>query len=282
MPALAAAATSLMLSLLLPPLTLLSGAVIVLVTLEKGVREGVNTTVAAALAAGLLGAIVFGNFVLPALYGLATWSPPLMAAILFRLGGASLTLALEGLALLTALLVASVYLVVEDPAAVWQQLLMAQGERLSGQIAIDPAQLEPLIAKLSRVMVGLLGAAVVFHFTLTFLLGLALEGWFRRRSLQLLFARLKPHRLLALATLLLGGLGFAGSPLAVNLALPLLALFFTVGLISLHLVLRAKRRLWLWLFYFALLFVPHLAVPVTVVGLLDPWIDLKSRISGST
>ncbi len=279
MPALTTAATLLMLSLLLPPLTLLSGAVIVLVTLEKGGREGINTVIAAAMAAGLLGAIIFGHFLGPALYGLADWLPLFVAAALFRLAGASLTLALESLACLAALLVGVVYLVVGDPAPMWQQLFLGQLERLAGPMEVDPSVLESLVLKLAKVMTGLIAAAIALHFMLALSLGLYAQGWLHGWRLSDLFRHLKPHRLLAIATLVLLGFGFAGIELATNLSFPLLVFFFTVGTVSIHMVLQERRKWLLWLFYIALFLIPHLAVPVTAVGLLDPWFDLRSRIT---
>lgn len=267
MPALAAAATFLLLSLLLPPLTLLSAAVVVLATLEKGAREGANTVAASALAAGLFGAILFGKPLPLILYGLATWLPPYLGALLFRLG--SLGLAFEGLALLGALLVGLASLLVGELEEFWRQLLLSRVDQL-------PLQ-EEAVAGLARVMTGLVGAALVLHFKLALLLGLAAQGRLHDWPLGELFLRLKPSRWLALLTLLLLLAGLAGSLLAVNLTLPLLVPFFTVGMVSLHLVLRRRGRWPLLLFYLALLLIPHLLVPVTVVGLVDPWIDLREK-----
>lgn len=280
MPALTTAATLLMLSLLLPPLTLLSGAVIVLVTLEKGMREGINTVIASAMAAGLLGAIIFGNFVVPALYGLADWLPLLLAATLFRLGGASLTWALESLTLLAALLVALIYLTVGSPAEMWQNLFLGRIEQLEAQLMVEQTVLETVILKLAQVMTGFIAAAIALHFMLTFFLGLYTQGWLHGWRVSDLLRHLKPPRLLAITTLLLFALGFLGIEMALNLVLPLLAFFFVVGTVSIHMVLRAWRTWALWLFYIALFFIPHLMVPVAIVGVFDPWFDLRQRWLG--
>ncbi|BCX80708.1 hypothetical protein MIT9_P0284 [Methylomarinovum caldicuralii] len=207
MQAIAVAATALMLSLLFPPLSLLAAAVVALVTLRLGWREGLNTLLAASLAAGLLGAIVLGNFVLPAAYGLLLWLPVWGTALFLRL---SRDLGLT-LALLTVIGMAGVilvYAVMNDPADFWYQRLQAVFGPVWRQAGADTALWQPQLVTMARYMTGIMAAGMVSSLALSLIWGrwwqalLYNPGGFRQEFLAL---RLRPS--LAWFTFALVGAG---------------------------------------------------------------------------
>jgi len=282
MQAIACAATSLLLSLLFPPFSLLAAAVIALVTLRLGWREGLNTLLAAALASGLLGAIVLGNFWFPAGYGLLLWLPIWAVALLLRLSR-DLGLTLEVTAWVGVMGVVLVYLIVPDPAGFWQQRIQAGFSALWSQTGADPALWQAQLSMISRYMTGIMAAGMVSSVALSLLWGrwwqalLFNPGGFRRE-----FLHLRPRRTTAWLTLGLLSLTLVtdGSWRAAfaNMLLVLFVLYVTVGVAVLHAVFAAHgRKAWLYVLYGLMLFIPHVFAPIALVGLSDAWFDWRGR-----
>ncbi len=282
MQAIAVAATSLMLSLLFPPFSLLAAAVIALVTLRLGWREGLNTLLAASLAAGLLGAIILGNFTFPAGYGLLLWVPIWAVALLLRLSR-DLGLTLEVTTWVGVIGVALAYLIFTDPETFWYQRIQASFAPLWTQAGIDPSQWQGQLILISRYMTGIMAAGMVSSLSLSLLWG---RWWqavlFNPGGFRAEFLRLRLHRTTAWLTLLLtllalvsGGtwrLAFA------NMLLVLSILYVAVGVAVLHAIFSARDMKW-WLYgmYGLMLFVPHVFAPIALVGLTDPWLDWRGR-----
>ncbi len=282
MQAIAVAATSLMLALLLPPLSLLSAAVVALMTLRMGWREGLNALLAAALAAGLLGAIVLGNFVFPALYGLILWLPMWAVALLLR-QSRDLGLTLE---LMTCLGVAAVllaYSVHPDPAGFWFDRMQLLFGHLWSQAGLDPQSLQAQIQVVARYMTGVMAAGMVSSLVLSLLWArwwqavLYNPGGFREEFLGLRLHSPLAYFTLALTAvaLVFGGQWQEG---LVNGLLVLFVLYVALGTAILHAILTARGQKW-WLYgmYFLMLFIPHVFLPIALVGFLDTWFDWRAR-----
>lgn len=282
MQAIAVAATALMLSLLFPPLSLLAAAVVALVTLRLGWREGLNTLLAASLAAGLLGAVVLGNFIFPAAYGLLLWLPVWGAALFLRL---SRDLGLT-LALLTVIGMAGVilvYAVMNDPADFWYQRLQAVFGPVWRQAGVDVALWQPQLVTMARYMTGIMAAGMVSSLALSLIWGrwwqalLYNPGGFRQEFLTL---RLRPS--LAWFTFALVVLGaFVDGKLhevLVNVGIVLFVLYVFAGVAVLHAILAARgMRGWLYGLYILMALVPHIFLPLALVGLSDAWFDWRGR-----
>jgi len=43
--------------------------------------------------------------------------------------------------------------------------------------------------------------------------------------------------------------------------------------------IRQVNRRWLYAFYLTMFFIPHVAVLLVVFGLLDAWLDFRSRLT---
>jgi len=282
MQAIACAATSLLLSLLFPPFSLLAAAVVALVTLRLGWREGLNTLLAASLASGLLGAIVLGNFPFPAGYGLLLWLPIWAVALLLRLSR-DLGLTLEVTTWVGVIGVALVYLIVPDPADFWQQRIQAGFTALWSQAGVDPSRWRDQLAVISRHMTGIMAAGMVSSVALSLLWGrwwqalLFNPGGFRRE-----FLRLRPRRTTAWLTLGLLSLAVAADgtwrAAVADMLLVLFVLYVTVGVAVLHALLAAHdRKAWLYALYGLMLFIPHVFAPIALVGLSDAWFDWRGR-----
>lgn len=282
MQAIAVAATSLMLSLLLPPLSLLTAAVAALVTLRQGWREGLNTVLASALAAGLLGAIVLGNFVLPAGYGLMLWLPSWAVALVLRYTR-DLGWTFELATVLGMVGVASVYLVRPDVAGLWQERMQQVFGSLGEQAGMDLAQWQMQLAAIARYMTGVVAAGMVSSLALSLILARFMQallyypGGFRSE-----FLGFRLHKLMAYLALALGGLAMVlesqAREVVVNLLLVLVVLYVVAGVAALHAILAGRgQKMWLYGFYGLMLLVPHVLILIVLVGLSDTWFDWRRR-----
>ena len=84
MQAMMVASSLALLSLILPPVSIVSSASVALVTLRRGANEGLFVLVCACLSAALLGFFLFGNFQFALLYGLVLWLPIWVISIVLR------------------------------------------------------------------------------------------------------------------------------------------------------------------------------------------------------
>lgn len=282
MQAIAVAATCLMLSLRLPPLSLLAAAVVALKTLRQGFREGLNTLLASALAAGLLGAIVLGDFSLLAGYGLMLWLPAWAVAQVLR-HTRNLGWTFELAAGLGLIGVALVYLISPDVAGFWYGRIEQMFGALGMPAGLDPAQWQTWLQIVARYMTAIIAAGMVASLMLSLLLArwwqalLYHPGGFRAE-----FLGVRLHKPTAYGVLGLGGVAMVLDGQAreamVNLLLVLSVLYVVAGTAVLHAILAGRGwKALLFGFYGLMLFVPQVLLPIALVGLSDAWFDWRGR-----
>lgn len=268
---------------LFPPVLIVSGATVALVTLRRGAVEG-----AGIMALGGVGAVILSGLALgtpwPMLEVLpACWLPVWLLALVLR-ATVSLSRTLQAAALLGLLGVIGFYLALGDPAVWWGAVLGQWELRLTALAAAERATLEALLALLKAWAPYLPGQAV--GAILLFVLGgLLLGRWqqallFNPGGFQQEFHELRLGRPLATLTLALFGAALlSGWPPLAN-ALLVLGLLYTVQGMALAHAVALKRRLspaWLVLFYLLLL-VPLLSQWVMAMGVADAWADFRNRV----
>jgi Predicted membrane protein (DUF2232) len=278
------AAASALLSLLLPVLGLVSGAVIGLVTLRRGVREGALLCLFATLAVALLGALSLGSPWTALGTLLLLWLPVWVLAALLRISR-SLSLTLAAAGVIGALIVLLTHALVADPAAGWLTLTAPLREVLVRDGIAEPEAGEALFAAIARWMTGAFAAALV----LQWLLGLFIGRWWQALlynpgGFGEEFRALRLHRALgAVGLALLVAVGLVRGPgLVADLLIVLAPLFFLQGLAVIHQLLRGRGLHPGWLFglYVALvLFMPHAELLVACLGLVDVWADVRARLA---
>ncbi|GMR17309.1 MAG: hypothetical protein BMS9Abin32_385 [Gammaproteobacteria bacterium] len=269
-------------SLLLPFAQILSGAVMVLVALQLGARRA---TLSALLALAVLSliALLVGASALPTLANaLATWLPALLlAALLYR--WRSLTLTLQVSAIVAMLATLTFYIVLDDPAAFWSDVLtqvaavfreaglLQQADLLEQEKAVIAPQMTMLVVIISWSM-----------YVLVLLLGYAgfqalpgKKGVFGRFC-DLNFGRVLAV-LMALASLLAV---FISAEWLQNLAFVMLAIFWVQGLAIVH-WLHAARRLPVVLLIATYALLPLLnallVLTLAAVGYVDAWFAFRTR-----
>jgi len=276
------AVLSALLSPVLAPLSLVSGAVVALVTLRKGPVPGLQVAAVAALVTAIAGQVVFGQFLAGLAFALLLWGPMLALAVALRYTR-SLPRMLEAALLLSAALVLFYLAVSEDPARDWTELLNAALGPLFEAQQLDEASRAALVAAMARWMTGTLAAAYFLQLTASLFLArwwqalLYNPGGFRQE-----FHALRLGRWLAVVAVpLAAALYFDGLPtLLRHLALPVAAAFFLQGLALAHAQLAAFKAGPGWLIgIYALLVVapPYAFTALTTAGYADAWLDFRAR-----
>ena len=287
------AASSSVLSLLLPPITAVfayvGAAALMLVTLRLGSVEGARLMAGALLATGLFGFLVLGHALPVMIATLILWFPAWVLATVLR-GSQSLTWTLQlatGMALLGVLMV---YMLLGDPAARWREVLEPLGELALNQaeVGMSRAQVQELLYQASTMMTGAVAAALLLGLLLSLVLArgwqallynpggfrsefhaLALPGWMGAVALgSMLGARFVAEG--------------AGAFL-LQVGLVTLVPFLFVGLAVAHATAArfGLRPVWLVVLYALLLFVPQIVVLVAVLGVLDGWFRFRRKASGT-
>lgn len=279
-------AAAAVLALLFPPVLLLSGATLSLVTLRQGLQQGFTVLAIATAGGSLLSWLTIGS-PLPLLsLGLVHWLPVLALATVWRTT-ISLAVTLRLMALLGGLGVIAVYAILGDPATWWlaivDQILpqLDTGSPLSTPSAQE--QLRAFFVAWAPLMPGQLVASLLLWVLASLLLGrwwqalLYNPGGFGDE-----FRQLRLGQTLALITMavtllawLLPMVGIA--VFLANLAVILGLIFLIQGIAIAHalVVKLGLSKGWLIAFYCLLLIL--LLRLVIVLSLIDTWLDFRAR-----
>lgn len=278
------AAVTALLSVLVPPLGLLSVGAVGLVTLRHGARYGLLVIAIGTLGMGALAWLAMGS-PLPAIGVLAMlWVPTMALAILLR-STRSLSLTLQAAGALGVLGLLTVFLLMEDPAATWLTVLAPFRDALVADGVVTEEASAAVFADLAGWMTGAFAAALVGQL----LFGLFIARWwqaglFNPGGFGAEFRELRLGRPFGvLVLLLLVALQFVeGASLVANLLLVLGVLLLLQGLAVAHQVraLKQARQGWLiGLYVLMILFMPQSLILIACVGLVDIWADIRSRIA---
>ncbi|MEJ1296902.1 MAG: DUF2232 domain-containing protein [Candidatus Sedimenticola sp. (ex Thyasira tokunagai)] len=272
------------LSILFPPASILSTALVALVTLRSGASAGAVLLLLASAAGGVLALLLFGSVMPIVGFVLLMWLPLMLLALLLR-GGRSLALALQGALVLSLLMLASQYLQSEDPVTVWRTLLAPFVETLvEAQIVVATEQ-ALLVDRMAEWMPGV----VVAGFFLQLMVTLLLARWWQAKlynpgGFRSEFHQLRLPRYLLIATLLYFGLVMMIGSGALEfryITMLLLSGWFLGGLALVHgTVYRMKMGIgWLIGVYLLLVMaMPHMIVLLAAAGMADGWFDFRARI----
>jgi hypothetical protein len=285
-PSQAVMATSVLalLSLILPLLGILSAACVGLVTLRQGAKHGLGVSLLATLACGVLIWISFGN-PLPSLgFLIVQWMPILLLGLFLR-SSRSLNLTIESGLVFGLLVIVGQYLFLGDPTSFWQTQLEPLVEELVQAGVLPQTDSTEVVQQVAKWMSGMLAAGIFLQLIFSLLMArwwqslLYNPGGFRAE-----FHDFRMHRLfgaLGVPALLILVMVNREAPSVLGyLALLLLAILFIQGLAVIHGVLgkMGAGTVWLVGFYLLLILVlPQAMMVLATLGLLDIWIDFRSR-----
>jgi hypothetical protein len=285
----------LLLALLLPFVSILSAAVVALVTLRRGPTDGLVVIGISAVASGILGYLTFGNPLAVLAYGLMLWLPIWAIAWLLRVSR-SLDMSIQAALGFGLLVILAVYVQAEDPVELWTELLRPLWENLvqsagsvDGSLGQTVELDEGFLKQLATWMTGAFAAG----FYLQLVLGLFMARWWQAIlyhpggfGVEFRALRISPI------------LGYLGAPLLLlmvflggevpawlrDLSFLFIPLFFLQGLAVVHALAgqTANKRIWLVTLYLLLLFaMPHAELLVATLGLVDVWVNFRTRLGRS-
>ncbi|PHS73486.1 MAG: hypothetical protein COB22_01995 [Cycloclasticus sp.] len=278
-------ATTAILSLLMPPMVVLSTAAVCLVGLREGAADGFRLIIGATVATALIGYVLLGTPLVSLSYLCIMWLPALLVSLVLR-ETAQLNKALEGLIVLGMLAIAGFYLYIDNPAQLWAEGIREVVVSLSEQqdLPVTQTELQEGLAFWSQYVTGVIVAGTLISLLMSLLLGRWWQGLLFNpggfdeefRSLRLLPRDGMLFIVLTGLALLLDG---QVSELFWNLDIQILLLFLMVGMSVVHVILKNKsgNRFLIFGFYVAVFFVPHLMLPLVVIGLSDVWMNWRQR-----
>ncbi|MDX1594249.1 MAG: hypothetical protein R3298_08370 [Gammaproteobacteria bacterium] len=278
------AATTAVLSALVPPVSWLSSGTVALVVLRRGTFEGLVVLLGALVGAGVLAFVSLGS-PWPALsFALVLWLPILIVAAVLRatvdLGSAFA--ALGGIGLVA---VAVIHLLLGEPGPWWLATLEPViAPALQGVEGAEAGAIREWIAAASRYLTGLMVAAGLINLVLGLLIGRAWQaalynpGGFRRE-----FHALRLPRVAALVATGLFAAVFAlgGAPgMVADMAAAMLVPCALAGLALVHGLAGGRRGgvgILVAVYLLLVLALPQTTVALAAMGLVNSWFDLARR-----
>jgi hypothetical protein len=270
------------LGIFIPPVAMLSGAVVALVALRLGIGQALFVV---GLGSLILGALVFavlgGSPLVGIMAGLAQWLPvAAMGEVLRRSISWRTTLLLA--AVVAGAMVLLARLLVPDLEAAWVAVGMQILAPFMESGGAGAEELEAALIMLAPFLTGLLAGI----FLLTMVLSLVIARYwqallFNPGAFGPEFRSLQLGRELSIAIVILVLVGqFANAPVALELAFILGVLFFLQGLAVMHGLTHAKNMSNFWLAGMYVLLVvamPQMFLLLAAVGATDGVARLRER-----
>lgn len=279
------------LALVLPPMSILSGAALALASLRNGSRYGLQVMLGATLFVAALAYFSLGNVYFGLSFLGLLWLPLWVLTIILReMRSLSLVhIVAGGLGTISVVLV---HLLVGDVTLWWRELLLTIFEPAmqSGAPLADRASVETILAEIAQVMTGIVAAAIVINALLCIYLARAWQaalfnpGGFSSEFRELRLGRgvaLVSLGIIAVSLLPLGTV----SQLADEIMIVVLALYVLQGLALVHGIIAKRKMHVAWLvgvYLLAFFIMPQLVALIAVIGLIDSWLDFRHRVAEKT
>ncbi len=283
--AMTASAVFAVLSLLVPPLSYLSGAIIGLATLKQGPREGAMVIGGSVVLAGLFSIMLVGDASPTGAFIVMSWLPAwILAWMLGRWKQQGLVVV--GAAVMGMLAVIGLHMMLTDTSAWWLELLRAMLQPALSEGAPNRENLDLLLQQWGPFMTRFFGAATTSGMLLTILLArywhsiLDNPGGFGTEFRAL---KIDQGTLLIALLIMVGGMFWSDMVGVVisDLMGPVVAALVFLGLAVSHGLVKVRKlgRGWLVVLYVLLLVPPHPAVSgLSMLGLLDGWLNFRARV----
>jgi len=283
-------AISAAMSLILPPLAHLSGACVALVTLRKGLRDGIIVLLVSGFVLGLMG-LVSANSTMVRIFTLAMvlvwWLPVGVTAAVLRYTR-SLGFTLVFLGALCMAIMTGCYLMIGDVPGWWREVLPAMLKPMyeAANFGMTNDQMNQVIQNMAGVMTGFMFASIVYLTMINLFIARWLQsqlfnpGGFRNE-----FYTLKLDNRLAIFLLIIAAVSvFTSGNLAsyaLNLLILISALYSLQGLAIVYAVVAALNAHigWLIALYVLMFFaLPYVMLMLSCTGLADNVLDIRARV----
>ena len=277
------AATMAMLGLLFPPAAWISAAVIVLVTLVNGAQRGLFTIALSLLGTALFAFVIFATPQVAIIFVLLAWLPAWMVAAILR-QTVSLAYSLQILTAVCLLAVALIYMLYPDFGELWREPLDQMVSQLAQQSSeMTLAELQTTANWIIEFLPGLFVSSIMLGTLVSVLIGRWWQavfynpGGFGKEFRELNLGRISA--VIAIVIIVMAML--ANSIFAFALLAVIFVLYGIQALSLLHAIvhIRQLNSMWLFVFYIILFFIPHVLLLLVLLGLFDPWMDIRRRIA---
>jgi len=273
--------------LLLPlswPASFVSGAVVTLMTLVKGPRQGSITAIGAALGMTLLFSLASQLPVQGLAFAAMVWLPALVGGVVL-LRTTSLALSILAIAGLAVLVIVAIYITAEQPAAWWFRYfteVVVPQLKAAGMNPPDDELFRQQLALAARIMTGMIVAVAYAGALASILIARSWQAQlFRPGAYSLEFRQLHFGRMagLLIVMMILFAIFTRGvfAEIVMNVLPVAVMVFLLQGLSLIHAKLtgNSNRGMWLGIMYAALIVtMPYLIIFVATIGLLDSWLKL--------
>ncbi len=271
-----------MLSMVMPPLSLLSSASIALITLREGRNTGLQVIGLSLLACVVLSTIVLGSPAPAIGLALLLWFPMWVLGQVLR-EMRSLGFAIQSALLFGLMTIGYFYLQSGDPIADWQEVFASLANNFTEAGLYKAVESQQLVDELARWMTGFFAASYVLQLVASLLLArwwqslLYNPGGFQQEFHQL---RLSKSLVYAGAVLVVVSLLDASGDLLRYLMVVLMAAYLVQGLAVAHgtVKLLGLNRAWLIGVYIMLVITgPQMMVLLSMLGLADIWMNFRAK-----
>ena len=267
------------LSLFIPLLSILSGAIVGLIILSQGLVSGTRVILVSIVGITAVSYLVVQSPWMGITIGLVQWLPLMvLAEVLRRTRSISFTLVVGmGLAMVAAVLQ---YMLWPEAEVAWTQYLQVLLQDIEQQPGVDAELVQSGLQTVVHWMAILLVSVMYSTFIGTLLAGrwfqakLAGSEGFREEFYAIRLG--KGAASLALVVALLSLVVEMDWLMAVLMVM--LATFLYQGLAIVHSWSKHYSKMsWLFLLYAMMIIFPHVVVVVALLGVVDNWIDLRSK-----
>lgn len=276
------------LSLLLAPLSLLSGSAAGLVTLRHGPQEGMLVIIASSVASSILSYLLFADIMPAMVFILALWLPVWLLASLLRYSR-SLGLVVQATLAISLLVVGYFYLFIGDASAFWEGVLK---EPL--QIFVDSGQLEATGQDFNQILTALSGwmtAIMATGFLLQMVVVIFIARWWQALlynpgGFGEEFRQMSYHQ----------GMTFIAAPVllwvllgeppewVIAVGMLLLVTYFLLGLAVTHALLKRINANVVWItgiYVLLLIAMPYVMTALAMTGFTDSWMNFRKNVPSS-
>lgn len=275
------------LAMMVPPLSVVSGAVVALTTLRMGSRSGAIVVAGSTVFVAVMAWFSLGN-IAPSLVFLGILWLPLwgLAWVLRETRSLALAIVIAGGFGVVAVL--ATYALLSDVTAMWEQILLTMFEpamEAGGPLA-DREAVVTVLADIAPVMTGVTAAGMVLNTIICLFLARGAQAMlFNPGGFRSEFHELRLGRGIAIVSMVFITISMLPldtvSRMAGEIVIVVLGLYVIQGMATIHAIVD-KRKLhvaWLITLYLVMIVVlPQLMVLVAMLGLMDAWVDFRRRV----
>ncbi len=268
-----------LLSLFIPILSILSGAIVGLIILTQGLVSGTRAILVSIVGITVISYLLTQSPLMGITIGLVQWLPLMvLAEILRRTRSISFTLVVGmGLAMIVAALQ---FVVWPDAESMWLSFLKVLFQDYQQQPGIDPEQVDAALTYVVHWMNIMLVAVMFSTFVGTLLAG----RWFQARLAdsagfreEFYAIRLGKGAAAATLVLLIASVLLQQNWLSA-LVMVMLATFLYQGMAILHSWSKHYgKQMLLVLLYVMMIIFPQVVAVIALLGVIDNWIDFRAR-----